>query len=279
MIQSAMREELSAYLKQNPSTENAVILKCLIAGTGDLFARGPSLAHVTASAWILNEEGTHALLIEHAKYHKFCPPGGHVDEGETALQACLREVGEEVGLYNLKLLVDGIFDIDIHRIPASEKKNEPAHWHIDVRYAFEASKVEAVKINADECLSYKWVTVNDPMTNRDDQSIFRLAWKTRRLMPPTNLTELGYTPAQIEQIRNAVGKPIGAVIMSGTTYSEMSLTQLALLGQMEEKDKVAETSVTTEEQTGHHNFTSVSASSATDIVYRLISRSRPKKRY
>ncbi|WP_274644660.1 ATPase, T2SS/T4P/T4SS family [Pseudomonas serbica] len=231
MIQSAMREDLSAYLKQNPSTKNSVILKCLIAGNGDLFERGQSLAHVTASGWILNEEGTHALLIEHAKYNKFCPPGGHVDANETALQACLREVGEEVGLHNLKQLVDGIFDIDIHRIPASEKKNEPAHWHIDVRYALEASKVEAVKINTDECLSYKWVPVNDPMDHMNDESIHRLARKTRRIGPPANLNDLGYTPAQIETVRQAIEKEKGVVIMSGS-YSRKSLTQLALMRQV-----------------------------------------------
>lgn len=234
MIQSAMREELSAYLKQNPSTENAVILKCLIAGTGDLFARGQSLAHVTASAWILNQEGTHALLIEHAKYHKFCPPGGHVDPDESALQACLREIGEEVGLHNLLVLSDGIFDIDIHRIPASEKKNEPAHWHIDVRYALQASANEEVSLNLDECLSYKWQSIHE-LAKLEDRSIARLALKTRRTQWPVDFVGLGFEPAQIDYITQALKQPGGLVIVSGISGSGVELTQQALMNHLIEK--------------------------------------------
>jgi 8-oxo-dGTP pyrophosphatase MutT (NUDIX family) len=238
MIQAAMRDELSAYLEKNPATENSVALKDLISLGGDLFARGPSLAHVTASAWILNEEGTHALLIEHAKYHKFCPPGGHVDQGETALEACLREVGEEVGLYLLKLLFAGIFDIDIHRIPASEKKNEPEHWHIDVRYAFRASKDEAVKLNLDECLSHKWQPIVE-LAKLEDQSVSRLALKTMRQIAPTTLSGLGYSPSQMETIRQAMDKPQGLIVIAGTSSSQPLSTIAALCGEAVQKYRVA----------------------------------------
>ena len=238
MIQADMRNELSAYLERNPATESSVVLKDLISLNGDLFARGDSRAHVTASAWIINEDGTHALLIEHAKYLKFCPPGGHVDAGETALQACLREVGEEVGLFLMKLIFDGIFDIDIHRIPASKKKNEPEHWHIDVRYAFRANKDEGVKLNLDECLSYKWQPIVE-LAKLEDKSVARLALKTRRLIAPSTLTGLGYSPAQMEIIRKAMDKTQGLILVAGTSSSEPANTIVALCGEAVHKYRVA----------------------------------------
>lgn len=239
MIQSAMRYELSAYLEKNPATENSVVLKDLISLGGDIFARGASRAHVTASAWIINEEGTHALLIEHAKYQKFCPPGGHVDQGETSLQACLREVGEEVGLFQLKLIFSGIFDIDIHRIPASDKKNEPEHWHIDVRYAFRASKDEAVQLNLDECLSYKWQPIVE-LAKLEDQSVARLALKTMRRIAPSTLSGLGYSPSQMDTIRRAMDRPQGLIVVSGTSSSKASTTISALCVEAVKKYKMAQ---------------------------------------
>lgn len=180
MIQATIRTELSKYLDENPDTENAQVLRDLIASNDDLFARSESLAHVTSSAWILNEERTHALLIEHAKYLKFCPPGGHVDPNEAALEACLRETAEEVGLKRLKVIATKIFDVDIHRIPASAKKNEPEHWHIDVRYALEMPTGEVVDLNLEECLSYKWRPLEE-MAMGQDKSLARLTEKTASL--------------------------------------------------------------------------------------------------
>lgn len=176
----AIRKEMADYLDNHPNTENAQVLRDLLASDNDLFARGDSSAHITASAWILNDEITHALLIEHGKYLTFCPPGGHVDPGETVMQACLREAMEEVGLVLLRLLGAKIFDVDIHRIPASVKKNEPEHWHIDVRYAVIADKNEKVKLNLEECRSYVWKALAE-MLNGKDRSLSRLSGKTLAL--------------------------------------------------------------------------------------------------
>ena len=177
-LQELFRLELAEYLLNNPETANKAVLEEMLAGAMDIFARGPSLAHVTASGWILNHEGNAALLIEHAKYLKFCPPGGHVDPGETALAACLREVMEETGLKSLTVLSTLIFDLDIHWIPASDAKNEPAHWHLDVRYALQAGADSLVALNLDECLSHKWVPLIELATG-SDQSLRRLAKKTQ----------------------------------------------------------------------------------------------------
>jgi len=63
----------------------------------------------------------------------------------SCLAAAQREVREETGVAELLPLgvrgvpgelVEGIFDVDVHQIPANSR--EGAHAHFDVRYAFEA---------------------------------------------------------------------------------------------------------------------------------------------
>jgi 8-oxo-dGTP pyrophosphatase MutT (NUDIX family) len=177
MIQTNMRRMLSDYLFTHPDTQNARILREMIAGESDVFARGQSLAHITASGWVLSKGRTKALLIEHALHRIFVVPGGHVDPGETALQAAIREVGEEAGLTALTVLMPTLFDLDIHKIPARDKKGEPEHWHIDVRFALWNSNGQGGDFNKNECLSAKWASVID-LSVGADQSLKRMAQKS-----------------------------------------------------------------------------------------------------
>lgn len=277
MYQAAFRTELATYLARNPQTENGAVLQALIDGDGDLFARGDSLAHVTASAWILNEDWSEALLIEHAKYRKFCPPGGHVDAGELPIDACFREAGEEVGLHKLARVLNGIFDIDIHRIPASEKKNEPAHWHIDVRYALQACSDERVKLNLDECLSYRWQPIVE-LAKLDDPSIVRLATKTLN-RSTQSLVDLGYSEAQIACLHGAMSRPTGLVLVAGTSSSEPDVTlqgilrdideakRAKLLGELRDNAKIEHASSLV--LSGNQVLSSIHASCAFHIPIRL----------
>ncbi|WP_047573085.1 NUDIX domain-containing protein, partial [Pseudomonas syringae] len=67
-----------------------------------------------------------ALLIHHAALGIWVQPGGHVDPGESPVLAALRELLEETGVIG-ELLLQRIFDIDIHAIPANPRKGEPDH--------------------------------------------------------------------------------------------------------------------------------------------------------
>lgn len=109
----------------------------LAAGSGDPFARDNFVpGHFTASCFVLSPERDELLLVLHGKLHRWLQPGGHVDPQDAdLLGAALREVREEVGLVDPgpHPTVDGLFDIDIHQIPA--RPGEPQHDHYDVRFA------------------------------------------------------------------------------------------------------------------------------------------------
>lgn len=141
------------------------------------FDRDHLPGHITGSAWILNEDFSHVLLVLHAKLGRWLQPGGHADGEENVLNVALREAEEETGVKQFKILHPDFFDLDIHPIPL--RKDFPAHFHYDIRFIVQAASHEPLIIS-EESNDLKWVplqelgalTVNNP-------SIMRMVEKTR----------------------------------------------------------------------------------------------------
>lgn len=144
------------------------------------FHRDHLPGHITGSAWILNKKKTHVLLVHHAKLNKWLQPGGHADGEENVLSVAMREVNEETGLIHFKELVPGIFDIDIHTIPA--RADFPEHLHYDVRYALIATEDDEDIEVSEESHDVKWVALEEiPNLCCDNTSILRMLAKTKAI--------------------------------------------------------------------------------------------------
>jgi 8-oxo-dGTP pyrophosphatase MutT (NUDIX family) len=126
----------------------------------DFALRSNLIGQITGSAWIVNKEHTKALLIHHKKLNKWLQIGGHIDDTDKTIEeTILREIKEESGLTNLKLLSSSIYDIDIHTIP--QKKEIAEHLHFDIRLIIEADENEALIPQDEEILDIKWCSVNE----------------------------------------------------------------------------------------------------------------------
>lgn len=147
----------------------------LIENTPDCFHNNSFPAHMTASAWIIDNGLTHLLFTHHRKLNKWLQLGGHADGEENLVNAATREAMEESGLKSVRLAAPGIFDVDIHEIPA--RKDIPAHYHYDVRYLFKADKDEPL-IVSDESHDLKWVAINEVEKYNSSRSILRMLEKT-----------------------------------------------------------------------------------------------------
>lgn len=132
----------------------------LIDGGGAIYSRANySPGHLTASALIVDAKRQRLGLIFHRKLQLWLQPGGHFEEGERdPLEAARREASEEIGLRDLEPLGDGLFDLDIHEIPA--RRDEPAHLHHDLRFAFIASGDETVKIAQSEVSDFAFIELS-----------------------------------------------------------------------------------------------------------------------
>lgn len=131
--------------------------------------------HITGSAWVVNAERTKVVLLHHGKLNRWLQPGGHADGDENVLQVALRELEEETGLKKVKQLIPGIFDLDIHPIPA--RKDFPDHFHYDVRFLFEADDQDPITVS-EESFDVKWVRLDEVNTLTEDWCVLRMAAKT-----------------------------------------------------------------------------------------------------
>jgi len=144
----------------------------------DCFERSLSVGHITGSAWIIDHDHSHVLLTHHRKLDAWFQLGGHSDGDPNTLAVALREGQEESGLNNLNPVSEAIFDVDVHLIPA--RKNEPDHYHYDVRFLLEADRHAALTISS-ESNKLAWVTLDEALNLSQDESIQRMVAKSRKL--------------------------------------------------------------------------------------------------
>lgn len=132
--------------------------------------------HFTASAFVVSKQRDQLLLILHGKLGRWLQPGGHVDDDDSDIVAAARrEVAEEVNLVDLPLAHEGIFDVDVHVIPA--RASAPAHEHFDVRFLFEAD-AHSGRAGSD-AKAARWVKLDEVGTLETDESVLRAVRKLR----------------------------------------------------------------------------------------------------
>lgn len=142
---------------------------------GDPFMRTHfAPGHFTASGFVTHRG--RLLLIHHRRLGRWLQPGGHIDPGETVIEAARREIMEETGVNVGEPVGGGIFDVDVHPIPAG--KGEPDHMHLDVRFHFEALTDDVVM--SDEVNDVRWVALDVVAGFSTDDSIGRAVAKLRR---------------------------------------------------------------------------------------------------
>lgn len=150
----------------------------------DCFERSLSIGHFTASAWLINKEGTHALLMHHAKLDQWFQLGGHCDGNPDVLAVAIKEAQEESGINGIEQVSSDIFDIDIHPIPANKK--DQAHDHYDVRFLLRVTSDEKIVQN-NESKELRWISKDPAALPTKSRSVVRMFEKWLSL--PNNVSE------------------------------------------------------------------------------------------
>ncbi len=135
MFISSLITSLEQYRTLHPDKKYLVdrFLNLLEIYSYSAFANDTWIWHITASMLVINPEHTRVLLMFHKKLQKWLQFGGHSDGESDTLATAIREFHEESGIWIEPTIYSGIFDIDIHEIPA-DLKWRPSHMHYDVLY-------------------------------------------------------------------------------------------------------------------------------------------------
>jgi len=136
----------------------------------DPYARATKAGHITSSGLVIKDETV--LLIFHPYIQRWFQPGGHIDDGESPIEAAIREVYEETG-YVCELDSDNQepIDIDIHEIPENLQKREAAHLHIDLLYTLRVLRQE----KSVEEVKFRWCSFDEVENIRIQRALSKLA--------------------------------------------------------------------------------------------------------
>lgn len=181
MHRQPLLQQLTAYAGAHPDEEDTIrrFIR-FVESEPNCFERSLAHGHITGSAWVLNGDGTEVLLTHHRKLDRWLQLGGHADGEPDVLAVALKEAREESGLTEFELVGSGIFDLDIHPIPA--RAGEPEHFHYDVRYVLRAVGATTYTVS-DESHDLRWVPLGAVKALTDDGSMLRMVRKSPALSP------------------------------------------------------------------------------------------------
>jgi 8-oxo-dGTP pyrophosphatase MutT (NUDIX family) len=182
MHRDILIDQLRDYKSKWPAeADTADQFIAFITTNPDCFERSLKVGHVTGSAWVVNQTGTHVLMTHHRKLNRWFQLGGHADGNADILRVAEREAREESGLENVEPIMTGIFDIDLHVIPA--RGQEPEHFHYDIRYVFQSNGGDDISVS-EESHDVRWIDIDDLQDFTRDESVLRMAEKWKRRSNP-----------------------------------------------------------------------------------------------
>jgi len=179
-LQKSLLSLVDDYARRFPGEGTVSRFREFAASGEPLQGRTNLRRHITGSAWVVNPGRTAVLLTHHAKLGIWVQLGGHVDEGEDWTAAALREAREESGLSDLRLVGSGLFDLDIHVIPA--RPDVPAHEHYDLRFLVEADDTLPLTVS-EESHDVAWVPLVQLENFTTEESQLRMKQKTGEAKP------------------------------------------------------------------------------------------------
>ncbi len=158
-------DDIKAYIPCNvqEKLDKKTIIRFL-ENNPDAFLRENKLAHMTASAWIVNKNRDKTLMVYHNLYDSWSWTGGHADGEENLLEVAMKEAQEETGA-TMRAVSGEIYSLEVLTVDGHEKHCEyvPSHLHLNVTYLLEADEEDELKVCPDENSGVAWFTFEEAL--------------------------------------------------------------------------------------------------------------------
>lgn len=154
--------QIEKYIPYNEQEEqDKKIILDWIKKNEDAFDRTNNVAHMTASAWVVNKDRSKVLMVYHNIYDSWSWTGGHADGEVDLLSVAIREVKEETGVTDVKAVSNDIFSLEALTVDGHMKKGKyvSSHMHYNITYLLEADSKEDIFIKEDENSGVEWFDV------------------------------------------------------------------------------------------------------------------------
>lgn len=157
-------EQIKAYQPYNDQEkEDKIEILNHLKNNPSCFNRDSRMAHMTASAWVVNKSRTKVLMVYHNLYDSWSWLGGHADDDQDLCHVAIKEVKEESGLKEVTLLDSNLFSLEILTVDGHMKRGiyVPSHLHLNVTYLLEANDEHALQHQPDENSDVNWFLIDD----------------------------------------------------------------------------------------------------------------------
>ena len=161
-----LTEQIKNYTPFNEQEErDKVLILQWLKENENAFSRKNTVAHMTASAWVVNKDRTKVLMVYHNIYNSWSWLGGHADGEKDLLKVAVREVKEEAGIQNVHPVSEEIFSLESLTVDGHVKNGSyiSSHLHFNVTYLLEADSEESVSIKPDENSGVSWFTPEEAL--------------------------------------------------------------------------------------------------------------------
>lgn len=160
-----LQKKIEKYKPYNEQEEKDKQTMIRYINTFDnILTRENEFAHFTASSWAVNKERTKVLMIYHNIYQSWSWTGGHSDGEADLLKVAIKELKEETGVQDVKVLNNGdIFSLEILTVDGHVKRGNyvSSHLHLNLTYLLEVDEKEILHIKEDENSGVKWVPIEE----------------------------------------------------------------------------------------------------------------------